>query len=965
MTLPRIEERTFYEPIVKYLNESGFQAIGNTKILDKEPDVLFTYGSLKFVIEVKIGKADRIGVKAVAQAFDYGRRLGTQNIIIVIYPEEMRNETIFDYGRISGIALETKAKVISLTDVWTEDLDTCLKSFFIQLKEKIEQSKTKFDFATIVKLIERYVSDLNSVVYQIKTDELVSEVVNKLDLFASIGDIKDLETAKRQVLNLASFLFFNQLLFYYIYTKKARASNLPELEEIKEINDIKFYFSKITEIDYQAIYKVNLINHLPNKKDVIGVINDILKAIKLLRAEHITHDLAGRFFHDLIPFEVRKVLAAFYTHPNAADLLANLAIDKWDETVMDPACGSGTLLVASYNRKRELYEKLYGFTKTKEMHKKFIENDLTGIDLMPFAAHISAINLTMQNIEEQTNTLRIATMDSLELAEILKSSSFRKGGIKLSPYTTQIQRTLEEVEFARVKRIKGSVSAEGRGSEFYLKPVDVVIMNPPFSDREKLPKEMRDKINKNELSRICGNQVNLWGYFLALSYLLLAPNGVLASVIPINIARGKATEKIRQFMLEKFTIKYIIKTTEDNAFSEGASFQDILFIAEKRKPNIHDRVNIVFLKKSLKDIKENSKLQNLANDLSIYRDKKVDMITNDNFQLWQLNISTLRENIDNLMLFLRGNDIIARRELLDFLNILKGKGEKLRNISADEMLEGFHASPKGLSELVFITYPRGDINPKNSIMILNKESEDSIEVKIEPTNEVISLSKTLLEPALKTITGVRAIDITLLHDYIVKRPFNKFDKILAISKWKGKFSWELVTKKLENRECFVAIQHRVRMNSPNTHLVAVYGDKPFFTTHAFNIFKVDKKTAKILALFFNSILGLIQLSNLSKETTGGYLEFMQSDLINMKVPNLQKLNKDELQILTNFFEKFRNLELPSLIEQLGKTPFKERVELDSLFLKILGFPDNEIQQWLPKLYKILMDDIKEKKTVST
>jgi len=49
MTLPRIEERTFYEPIVSYLNESGFQALGNTKVLNKEPDVLFEYGSQKFV----------------------------------------------------------------------------------------------------------------------------------------------------------------------------------------------------------------------------------------------------------------------------------------------------------------------------------------------------------------------------------------------------------------------------------------------------------------------------------------------------------------------------------------------------------------------------------------------------------------------------------------------------------------------------------------------------------------------------------------------------------------------------------------------------------------------------------------------------------------------------------------------------------------------------------------------------
>jgi len=129
----------------------------------------------------------------------------------------------------------------------------------------------------------------------------------------------------------------------------------------------------------------------------------------------------------------------------------------------------------------------------------------------------------------------------------------------------------------------------------------------------------------------------------------------------------------------------------------------------------------------------------------------------------------------------------------------------------------------------------------------------------------------------------------------------------------------------------------------------------------------------------------IKITTLPKKTEAGNPDFRVWDgrqhiigYIEAKAPTFEHLDQieetEQLKryrhtfpnlILTNFFEKFRNLELPSLIEQLGKTPFKERVELDSLFLKILGFPDNEIQQWLPKLYKILMDDIKERKIVST
>jgi len=250
--------------------------------------------------------------------------------------------------------------------------------------------------------------------------------VDKLDLFSSIGEIKDKETAKRQVINLASYLLFNQLLFYHIYKRKTSPEKLPELEEIKNVKDIQKYFDKITDIDYKSIYRVNILAHIPDNETVVAILNEVIKAIKLLRAEHITRDLAGRFFHDLIPFEVRKVLAAFYTHPVAAEILANLTIDYYDETVIDPACGSGTLLVAAYRRKQELYQLLYGYRDLKEMHKKFIENDLTGIDIMPFAAHITTINLTMQNIEQETNIVRICSKDSLELAKLLKTVDFIK-----------------------------------------------------------------------------------------------------------------------------------------------------------------------------------------------------------------------------------------------------------------------------------------------------------------------------------------------------------------------------------------------------------------------------------------------------------------------------------------------------------------------------------------------------------
>ncbi|OYT38158.1 hypothetical protein B6U82_00445, partial [Candidatus Pacearchaeota archaeon ex4484_31] len=248
MKLPKIEERTLYPPIINHLQRIGFKAVGETKIVKKHPDIFFQVDSLSFVIEVKIGKLE-VGLKAVAQASDYARRLGTQNIIILIYPEKYRNQVILDPKDITKIALNEKVNALVLTEYWTESLVIEPIKLFEQLKQQILLKKVKVDFKTIVKLIEGYVRDLNAIVYQIKTEELITEVVDKLDLFSSIGEIKDKETAKKQVINLASYLLFNQLLFYHIYKRKTNSKKLPELEEIKNVKDLQRYFDEITSID--------------------------------------------------------------------------------------------------------------------------------------------------------------------------------------------------------------------------------------------------------------------------------------------------------------------------------------------------------------------------------------------------------------------------------------------------------------------------------------------------------------------------------------------------------------------------------------------------------------------------------------------------------------------------------------------------------------------------------------------
>ena len=72
----------------------------------------------------------------------------------------------------------------------------------------------------------------------------------------------------------------------------------------------------------------------------------------------------------------------------------------------------------------------------------------------------------------------------------------------------------------------------------------------------------------------------------------------------------------------------------------------------------------------------------------------------------------------------------------------------------------------------------------------------------------------------------------------------------------------------------------------------------------------------------------------------------------------------EIQIKEKFKGEIeqKNVKFPSILEQL-ETKFPARVELDKTILKVLDFSDKEINEWLPKVYDALVEELKAMKGV--
>lgn len=1129
-------ERTLYPILLKIFEELGFSGVQEISLSGRKyPDIKISYKDNAFYVQVKIGKLDTLRdilndiSKLMARREMYSQIKDVIGFIGVKFEESIRKIPLVT-GREEQIlrnAIEN-TKVFVVISAFKEErplfyiidgdisFSEAKQQIVEKLKEFIEERKVLINPESVVRLLKEYTNELAFILrayYLSQPSEALVNLVGDISLFKSLLGVKEEdinkllknEDYKAAIVDLLAFILVNQILFYYLYSKRSKGK-LPELKQVSSLLELRRYFDKILEIDFRVIYSINIFEKLPNDKQILNTINNIIDVLNANPVWKIPHDLLGRIYHELLPFRTRKVFATFYTHPIAAEILAGLTIDNYKETVIDPACGSGTLLVAAYNTKKKLYiEQIEqrSFISVEDeirLHKQFVEKDITGIDIMPFAAHIAAMNLALQNIEAETNNLRIGVEDSLDILDKLASINHKDWTLALETVSTELVKIIKSLKSRqesllkylnnnkenKVKNIiiytidtsdaedliltklkeKGYkifsiddknvnfnsnyiaiiginsyninklqnifrklieidklnlaiIVRKGRLSEsiiedlkeifedilietrdiFTIKPFDVVIMNPPFTDYEKLPFEYQDKLRYlnhrfNFIRENVGGRANLWIYFLILTHFLLKDNGKIGAVIPINIARGAATEKIRKFLLENYYIRWIIKPIVDLAFSEAAAFRDILFIAEKRKPKEDDITGIVFIKKSIRSSEFTiEEARRIVRDLRIlYEKAKEGKIKHykdpDGFyEVYFIDYKILKKYKDNLMPLLKETSL--EEDLMEI--VLERAKDKLKKLHKNDLKEGFHPKTKGIGELLFLVRPLDKARIiRNVISIIDTESEYTITIRIKKTGEYIKIPKFVVVPACKSPHGLRKMDITDIHDYFISKPFRDFNKLLLYSRYPNKnplqFDWKYIEyeiKRLSKREYHILISERFGI-SKSMHLLAFYTEYPFTITTAAFIFIINKnkEESKQLIVWLNSVLYWYQIIKLSKETQGEYIEIRKPDLLQTYILNINKLSDREKKLLLDLFEEIKDIKFPSIMEQMkkgweyikqfGDKPWEgifdylkkidlgtyARIKLDYTILKVLGFRDNEIKELLEKAYKAVYEELK-------
>ncbi len=155
--------------------------------------------------------------------------------------------------------------------------------------------------------------------------------------------------------------------------------------------------------------------------EIKAIIEEIIEKLSLFDfAEFVTKpeyvvDYLKNFYQEVFPKQLRHDLGEFYTPDWLARYLVNLSGYEGDidKRILDPACGSGTFLVAILNK---IYDKNKN-VKHKEKLVKDICNNIVGFDINPVAILTARTNflisLSRFDFQKTRLTLPIYLTDSI------------------------------------------------------------------------------------------------------------------------------------------------------------------------------------------------------------------------------------------------------------------------------------------------------------------------------------------------------------------------------------------------------------------------------------------------------------------------------------------------------------------------------------------------------------------------
>lgn len=414
-------------------------------------------------------------------------------------------------------------------------------------------------------------------------ETMVRNAAGRLEEYAGEGPLAQIsdelhQARGEQTLRMAAAIFVSAFVFHAAIEGQDRIPQVPLRGGIDK-SSLLDTWNAILEVNYWPVFSIarDLLAALPLRA-VPAVMDPIARSISGLVTLGATtyHDLTGRMFQTLV--SDRKFLATFYTLPESACLLAELAVSRmdmeWSDAtaistlrVADFACGTGALLSAAQRAIYRRYRRAGG--NDQELHAPAMENVLMGLDIMPAATHLTCSMLSSAHPALAYGRSQIHTMPY----------GFGEGVAHIGALDL-LDTELAASLFDTGESLGATESDRGAGHSVTVMDhsCDLVIMNPPFTrptnheaGHAEIPlpsfagfntssaeqQAMSRKLKR--ATRVFGSgNAGLASNFMDLAHNKLKDGGVLAMVLPFAFAQGKSWQAARKTLHDGYSDAHVV-----------------------------------------------------------------------------------------------------------------------------------------------------------------------------------------------------------------------------------------------------------------------------------------------------------------------------------------------------------------------------------------------------------------------
>lgn len=303
-------------------------------------------------------------------------------------------------------------------------------------------------------------------------------------------------------------------------------------------------------------------------------------------------DILSGVYDKFLDVAKRRALGEVYTRPEICRYMLSRCSPAASDTVLDPACGSGTFLV------EHLHAQLERLRAANALNLEAVQSVLQrifGLDLNPFSAVLTQIQILWQLLDVFAD--QPAEQQKLLAKALIPHIMVEGGHTSLDafdqPMESQVNAELDlgQSDMAG-RRHSGTYGSQIRRrlKAFATSQYDVVVANPPYV---RYHRHTLDDRTRAAYSRVLQGQPDLYIMFLYRALRSwLKPGGRTAFIVPVAVLEADYSERLRSVIAEYKLIEIMDLEALRKLTFRGVKRQTVILVLENTPAQDEDLVTV-------------------------------------------------------------------------------------------------------------------------------------------------------------------------------------------------------------------------------------------------------------------------------------------------------------------------------------------------------------------------------------